>query len=1098
MNSTFIEDKWVQKKEIAHIRSRPDMYLGGNKKKFITETYIYNNDKIILKKIKTCTTYINAINEIYTNAIDHGIRTRIKGSENDYVKNINLSIKNDEIIIINDGYSIGIEKNKDGIYIPEAIYTTFRSGRNFNDKKTRYVGGKNGFGAALTTACSDYLKIYIIHKNIKYTQIIKCDGKKFLPDPPKIEKNINLKDITRISFKISKEMTGDLSIKEILPFLKKRLLETQLFIPKINLYFCNKLINKKKLIIEHFVNKYCTNSKITVIKYGKINNFLFNWKIACWCDETKMILSYVNGLNTSKGGFHVKIILTKLSGKIFEKLPSTLKKNIKKSDIKNLISLIIILFIDKPDFSSQSKDELKTNKLPIIEIDEKKINEILKKGLLKKIKDFINNTKGKNRKAKKNPIVDNYLKAGKLRHEKSSLILTEGESAKSQAEIGIEGLSPEESKYYGMLSLNGKPINPQKKTKIDIKKNVMINKIADVIGINDNINYKEPKEFKKLNYKKVIILADADPDGYHIVGLIINIFYYKWPSLFERVNFIKILKTPCIRLYLKNKIVKEFWTLTQFNQSLKNFSKKYTIKYFKGIGSNSGKEMKNTMKNISEYLITFDISNFCKKSMINSFGKFKKDENIRKKMLSNYDPNTLVEYNLKKISYKYFNNNYLIQYFNYCLKRSIPNIMDGLKPVQRKIIWYMLNNNGEKEIKSISLVGAIIEKTLYSHGDDSMYKTIGNLAQSFTNANNLALLNGSRGFGSRRNNIISSKRYSITKLNKWTKFIFRKEDDCILNFVDQEGKKLEPIFYIPIIPLILINGTKGVGVGYSTEIPKTRTFNIIKKIINRLNNDKDISIFPWYRDYKNNNGIKETKNNYETFGIYTIKKDTIFVTELPLKIHELDFQKKLRKIQLKKIIKDYKRLQKNNGFEYKIKPFKGVKNDEVLSKLELKSTISKKNMNLFELTNGLKNYNSLEEIFDIFYKNRLIFYEKRKKKIIEMLKYDLLILSCKIKFIKLYINKKIKIEKEKIENVIKKIEKLIENVKLTINHDKRGKYAYLYYMPIIVLTEEEINRLNKKLLDQKKKLFDYEKKTIKGIWLDELNELLNCLKTNFS
>jgi DNA topoisomerase-2 len=1110
--SIFKEGEHIEKTQIEHIRHRPEIYLGGNSNPIEKKMYIYEDGKIVKRKIKTSITFINAINEIYTNAIDQAVRTRERGSKIDYVKRIELTIMDEEIHVINDGFSIGIKKNENNIWIPEAIYTIFRAGRNFDDSKKRYVGGKNGYGAALATACSDFLKMKIINENILYIQKIKCNGSEFDIEKPILKNMENGKNITHIVFRISEKMSGKLKTKDILPILKRRCLETQLFIEDdINVIFNKKKISEN-LSIEDFVYKYISKGKVTTIKSGKINDFIYSYKIGIWTDEDKPnILSYVNGINTSEGGTHEKKILNVLVNEICKNIKKFYnEKNperslIKKNDISKMISMILITFIDKPNFNTQSKSKLTTQikLLPDIKIDKKDVKEILNNGLMKKIKKFVQKKFAKKRPRVKYIAIKNYLPAAKKKDPRSTLILTEGDSATTQAEIGLDSLSDNDSLFYGIYTLTGKPLNAQTNTVKKVANNVIINNIGDIIGINDTADYSKNSEFKKLKYQRIIIFTDADSDGYHIAGLINNIMFVKWKSLFSRKGFLHMLRSPCIRLYKNNKIIKEFWTLNQFNiwNKKNNIEKSVDVKYFKGIGKNSKNEISNIIQNMDKNISEFVYSKESDKSMNDFFG-IKSDS--RKIILNEYDKNLDVIYKNKTL-YEKFNKEQLVQYFYDSSKRSIPQLNDGLKPVQRSILWYMMNNDNGKYKKVIVLTGNIMSKTCYPHGNKSLSDAISRMAQKFTNANNLNLLDGTRGFGSRRNHNFSQPRYAETKLCKYTRLIFRKEDDEVLEYVKKEGKIIEPKYYIPIIPMILVNGAQGIGTGHSSTIAKCNPLEIIQKIKDRLMSRKEKDIFPWYIDYGNNDKIKETKKFYETSGSFKYVKDKIFITELPIKRHEKDFQEHLNKLQNgnnKKIkyIKSWKRIKKNKGFIYEIKflnnfieELKNGKKIDGLTKIiklfGMIERISKTNMTLFDSKDKIVKFKSLNEIFDVYYKNRIELYKKRKIHILNKLMYEILILECKQKFIELYIDGTIKINKEKISHVIKKIDSNIPNVKKTIYHDKRGEYYYLYNMPIFSLTEEKIEFLKNSLNKKRDELEKYKNKTIKNIWLNEL-ELL--------
>lgn len=149
--------------------------------------------------------------------------------------------------------------------------------------------------------------------------------------------------------------------------------------------------------------------------------------------------------------------------------------------------------------------------------------------------------------------------------------------------------------------------------------------------------------------------------------------------------------------------------------------------------------------------------------------------------------------------------------------RSIPCIADGLKPGQRKVIWGCFKRKIKKEIKVAQLVGYISEHAAYHHGEASLGTTIINLAQEYVGANNLALLKPSGQFGTRETGgkDAAAPRYLFTTTKPITRAVYHPADDRLLKYLKDDDTPIEPEWYMPVLPMVLINGAEGIGTGES-------------------------------------------------------------------------------------------------------------------------------------------------------------------------------------------------------------------------------------------------------------------------------------------
>ncbi len=342
--------------------------------------------------------------------------------------------------------------------------------------------------------------------------------------------------------------------------------------------------------------------------------------------------------------------------------------------------------------------------------------------------------------------------------------------------------------------------------------NEEINNLKQIIGLKQGVEYKDTKE---LRYGKVMILSDSDVDGYHIRGLLVNMFHAWWPELLKK-DFLITLRTPIV-VVTKGNTRKEFFTENDYRKWEESMETGWKVKYYKGLGTSKKENAQDIFKRMKELKVEYYYGGNECDNMIKL--AFEKDKNIkgkesikltdqRKKWLESYNKNEYITVNESSVAYSDLINKELIHFSIYDNMRSIPNILDGLKPSQRKIIYYMLEKGSTtNDIKVAQLAGYVSAETNYHHGEASLQQAIVNLAQNFVGSNNLNYLTPEGNFGTRYiSGDSASPRYIFTKLSKYTPIIFDKRDKKLLSYIKEDGDEIEPEHYIPIIPTVLLNG----------------------------------------------------------------------------------------------------------------------------------------------------------------------------------------------------------------------------------------------------------------------------------------------------
>ena len=286
------------------------------------------------------------------------------------------------------------------------------------------------------------------------------------------------------------------------------------------------------------------------------------------------------------------------------------------------------------------------------------------------------------------------------------------------------------------------------------------------------------------------------------------------------------------------------------------------------------------------------------------------------------------------------------------------------------------------------------------------------------------------------------------KVSPW----LRKDQTMIIgDILNEDGISIEPKQYYPILPMILVNGTEGIGTGFSTNIPPYNPLDIVDNIKRLMKNKPVKPMIPWYNNFKGT--IKQSDNTIYINGNYDIIDDnTICINELPIGMDTTKYKNYLESIEInngnnKEIITGFRDNNTETDVNFIVsfpnkKLEKGISNDTMNNKLKLEKTLKINNMHLFTNDNKIKKFNNVEEILIEFYNIRLPLYEKRRNIIIEKLEYNLLIIENRVKFIDYKINKKIIIDNQKKNDIILNLEKL-KFSKLKLLNDKIESYDYL-------------------------------------------------------
>ncbi|PPS93064.1 DNA topoisomerase 2 [Cryptosporidium hominis] len=582
-------------------------------------------------------------------------------------------------------------------------------------------------------------------------------------------------------------------------------------------------------------------------------------------------VSFVNSICTIKGGTHISYVLDPLINAILKKVQTKNKggMDVKSNHVKNHIWIFIKCLIVNPSFDSQTKETLTTKVSKfgsVCTLSEKTINSVVKSSIVENVLMWAQlkqsmELKKKMKSNQKNTVTSRLLgipkledanEAGGPHSKKCTLILTEGDSAKTSC---LAGLSIVGRDYFGVFPLRGKLLNVREASFKQQIGNVEIQNILKILGL--GIGQKYDNGPVNLRYGSLMLMTDQDHDGSHIKGLIINLIHYYWPSLIHFRGFLKQFVTPIVKAKKGSNEI-SFFTLYEYEQWRKNNSSNlngWRFKYYKGLGTSTDLEFKEYFTKIENHSIEFDWMDDQDDEAIDMAFSKKRTED-RKNWIESYKEGTYVDYSInnqcRNLRYFDFIHKELVLFSRYDTTRSIPNLLDGLKPGQRKVLFATFKKKLNNELKVAQLAGYVAEHSAYHHGESSLQSTIVNMAQNFVGSNNLNLLEPCGQFGSRKEGgkDASAARYIFTKLSKWTRYIFPEADDPLLTYLYDDGQQIEPLYYVPIIPMILVNGTDGIGTGWSSSVPNYNPKDIIMNLKRMLKGEMMIPMTPWYKSFK--------------------------------------------------------------------------------------------------------------------------------------------------------------------------------------------------------------------------------------------------------
>jgi DNA topoisomerase-2 len=998
-----ISEQYQKLTQLEHILKRPDTYI-GSVERTEKQMWVYNTttDSMEFREVSFVPGLYKIFDEVLVNAADN--------KHNDKnMDEIRVTVDRDkgEIGVWNNGRGIPIEIHpKEKIYVPEMIFGHLLTSSNYDDDQQKVTGGRNGYGAKL---CNIYSTKFILEtadskQKKRYKQVWTDNMSKMGQADITANKGDDFTKVTFLPDFAKFGMTGMDDDFEAL--VKRRVYDLAGTCKGVSVK-----LNGSRLPVRNFKRYMEMYTKAIKKERGEeaandTSNIICEspdprWEIGfAVSDGSFQQVSFVNSIATTSGGTHVNYIADQICTKLADIVKKRNKSGaaLKINQIKNHIFIFLNCLIVNPAFTGQTKEQLTTKTSQFgskCNVTDDFLKKIVKTDVVtnilhfaeKKADQILKKSDGSKRSRMSNPKLTDANKAGTKDGHLCTLILTEGDSAKGLAMAGRSVVGPD---LFGVFPLRGKLLNVRDATVDQISKNAEIQNIKTFLGLQHKKVYTDTRG---LRYGHIMIMTDQDHDGSHIKGLLINFLQVQYPSLLKIPEFLVEFITPIIKVWKgdpkKPSQSRAFFTMPEYGawKEAHKHERGWDHKYYKGLGTSDTDDAQRYFSDLDKHHKEFSIMKDEEAQLIDlAFSKKKADE--RKEWLRQFKPGTFLDHSVEKISYTDFINKELILFSMADNMRSIPSVIDGLKPGQRKVLFTCFKRNIKKDVKVVELAGTVSGLTAYQHGETSLQQTIVGLAQTFVGSNNVNCLEPSGNFGSRLQggSDSASARYIYTRLSPFARKLFHTADEPLLTYNTDDDKRIEPEVYVPVVPMVLINGADGIGTGWSSNIPNYNPEDIVANLKRMMDGEEAVAMQPWFRGFKGE-VTAAGQDRFKFSGVINKRTDTeVEITELPIRTWTQDFKDKLEEIikaeKIPSFIKDYKDYNTHKDVNFIIqmeeKHLAAAIEEGLEEKFKLSKSIATSNLVAFDAEGRITKYATVEDILKEFFNVRLKFYEKRK------------------------------------------------------------------------------------------------------------------------
>jgi DNA topoisomerase-2 len=1076
--------KYKKFTQLEHVLARPGMYIGSTENDEIKQWVLGDQGRMVERLLTFPPGLFKIFDEILVNAIDHSTDP---AHQVDKIA-VEVDRETGAVTVTNTGTGIPVEMHpQHNMYVPELIFGNLMTSSNYDDTQERVVGGTNGYGSKLTNIFSTKFAVETADPENKKVYAQEWTDNMSVCGKPSIKKYTKAKGYTKISFVPDykrfkmKSLTDD-----AFKLFERRTYDcTATTGDKVKVYFNGTLCSVKNF--DKYAGLYLPDDA----KRAHETSADGRWDvIVSVSDHSFRQVSFVNGIHTSLGGSHVDAVTGNIIRKVGEAIALKHKNLVvKPAQIKDNLFVFLRATIVNPAFSSQTKTELTTRFRDFgsrYDPSDDFVKKIMKLGFvddliaLVKHKEMreLNKTDGKKTARVRVENLEDANLAGTARSNDCTLILTEGLSAKTFA---ISGLSILKRDLFGVFPLKGKLLNVREATAKQLQTNEEILNIKKILGLQHDKTYTQGT--KELRYGKVMILTDADTDGSHIKGLFVNMIHTWWPELLKH-DFVTSMRTPIVKVTRGTTNSLSFYNMPDYRTWVERNggTSGYHVKYYKGLGTSTSQEAKEIFKDFRKNYLQYHYDDEQNKDVLLAFKKTQADD--RKVWIKEGTrKNEVLDVRSNAISIGDFIHKDLIWFSIADNVRSIPNVMDGLKPSQRKVLYSCRKRPSNAETKVSQLSGFVSSTTSYHHGEQSLMGTIINMAQDFVGSNNINLLMPVGQFGTRLvgGKDAASPRYIFTKLSDAADRMFHKHDDPLLIYLEDDGTKIEPEYYLPALPLVLINGAEGIGTGYSTHVPCFNPEDVERNVLRMIDGKPPRKMTPWYRGFRGSieeNVLSEGK--YTCRGVYERSDATVKITELPVGKWTSDYKEYLEQLVEKGSVKSFTNDSTESTVSFTLK-LPTVNNDDksIDDLLKLTTTIHTTNMHLFDANNTMRKYASPEDILEEFVRVKLGAYRRRKEMLLKAWSEEEIVLGYKVRFIT-----------HVMDDVIQVFRKTQQDITTQLHHHKYPAELHdtLLGIRLYAFTQENVRKIEHELRMKREAIERLRATAVPDLWKQDLKQ----------
>lgn len=599
-----VEQKFRKLSEVEHCLLRPGRYIGS-----ITphteNTFVYDlaTKRMVKREVTYNPGFLKLFDEVVSNSVDHSKRP--EGKHLDIIR-VDVDPLEGSISIYDNGGIPVVKHSEYNQWVPEMIFE-LRAGSNFDDSDEAMLTGQNGEGAALTNIFSKKFIVETCDGKNKFKMVFEENSQD--RKPAKVTTAEGAKGYTRITYFPDWEKLGTTFSEDNMAMLMKRVADVAGLNTHLKVYWNGDRIPTRAF--KDYIEMYVPAGEDYA--YDETEH----WKVGVASSEDGFQhISFVNGTHTKTGGTHILYAGMQIWERIREHIKKKHKVDIKPSELRQHMTLFIDCSIVNPRYSSQTKEDLITEVKDYKTswaVPDKMINKIVKSNIIQNILDWAAAKQHQEEMKELRKLNKETDKADPRRVEKFSdalekkerhkcvLFLTEGDSAAKAVQAG-RGKNP----YIASFPLRGKPLNVREKDTKRILDNEEIKKILTITGLKLG---EKVTSVAQLRFGRIAFTTDADVDGAHISGLLMNLFDHFWPELFD-LGVISVFRTPLLKVVLKDKTVLEFFTEREFKAWEKSDGQKlkgWTHKYYKGLGTSTAAEFKNYFENMDNYLFKIEM-----------------------------------------------------------------------------------------------------------------------------------------------------------------------------------------------------------------------------------------------------------------------------------------------------------------------------------------------------------------------------------------------------------------------------------------------------------------------------------------------------------